>query len=61
MNKTPSIAYETANLTANAEANFKNHGLQSGMSLVALLVAIGIRGVLSVVISQSFKFNLDES
>ena len=31
------------------------------MSLVALLVAIGILGVLSVVISQSFKFNLDES
>jgi type II secretory pathway pseudopilin PulG len=42
-------------------ANLHDHGPQSGMSLVALLVAIGILGVLSVVISQSFKFNLDAS
>ena len=42
-------------------ANLHDHGPQSGMSLVALVVAIGILGVLSVVISQSFKFNLKAS
>ena len=71
MKKTPSIANETANSITNAKAhhwlarcstmaaNFKSYGPQSGMSLVALLVAIGVLGVLSVVVSQAFKFNLD--